>query len=178
MIDNTYNRLMMLSAEGRRGNIVDSDEKTLTMTTPCLAGSMLLPYVELIYMLPPLRRGGRKGMGKKLNIFFQWSERSFGRIQHMCVRIVQTPMRSKMKCGSTTRRQTVPVLHSMWIAHMTLSTKYVRTKSCLFYLLCHQCITIVGTILMLFTVYPTVCFIHEKWKKHTSIEGNSYLNWG
>ena len=28
MIDNTYDRLMMRSAEGRRSNIIDSDEKT------------------------------------------------------------------------------------------------------------------------------------------------------
>ena len=134
MIDNTYNRLMMLSAEGRRGNIVDSDEKTLMMTTPCLAGSMLLPYVELLYMLPPLRRGGRKGMGKKLNTCFKASASSDGRRRRMCVRNVRTQMRSEMKYDSATLRQTVPVLHSMCIEHMSFSDKYIIMEICFLYI--------------------------------------------
>ena len=43
----------------------------------------------------------------------------------MCVCIVPTPMRSKMKCVFYTLRQTVTVLHSMCIAHMTFSEKYI-----------------------------------------------------
>ena len=45
IIDNTYYRFMMWSAEGRRIDIVDYDDKYLMMTTHCLAGSMVLPDV-------------------------------------------------------------------------------------------------------------------------------------
>ena len=68
-------------------------------------------------------------MGKKLNNFFKVSARFAGIRRHMCVRIVRTPMRSKMKCGPAILRQNVPVLHGMCIAHMTLSAKYVIVKS-------------------------------------------------
>ena len=34
MIDNTYNRFMMRSAEGRRRTIVDSDDKTVDNDNP------------------------------------------------------------------------------------------------------------------------------------------------
>ena len=71
-------------------------------------------------------------MGQKFNTCFKDSERSARGRQHMCVRIVRTPMRSKMKCGSVTLRQTVHVLHRMCIAHMTLSAKYIIIKSFLF----------------------------------------------
>ena len=33
------------------------------ITTHCLAGPMVLPDVELLYMSPPLRRRGRRGVG-------------------------------------------------------------------------------------------------------------------
>ena len=72
-------------------------------------------------------------MGQKLNTCFKEIARSAGRRRHMCVQIVHTPMRSKMECGSATLRQTVPVLHSMYIAHMTLSAKYIIIKSCFYY---------------------------------------------
>ena len=69
-------------------------------------------------------------MGQKLNTCFKVISRSAGRRRHMCVRIVHTPMRSKIKCGSATLRQTVPVLHIVCIAHMNFSAKYIRIKSC------------------------------------------------
>ena len=72
-------------------------------------------------------------MVQKLNSRFKASARSAGRRRHMCVRIVRTPMRSKVKCGSATLRQTVPVLHITCIEKMTLSSKYIIIKSC-FYL--------------------------------------------
>ena len=50
MIDNTYDRFMMRSAEGRRRNIVDSDDETFDDDNPFLAGSMVLPDVEFLYM--------------------------------------------------------------------------------------------------------------------------------
>ena len=103
---------------------------TLMTRTHYLAVWMVLPYVELLYMSPPLRIGGRCGMGQRLNTCFKASTRSAVRISCMCVQIVRTPIRSKMKCGSATLRQTVPVLHSMCIAHMTLSAKYIIIKSC------------------------------------------------
>ena len=103
---------------------------------------MVLPDVEFLYMWPPLRKGGRVGMGQKLNTCFKASARSDGRRRRMCINILLTPMRSKIKCGSDTLRKTVPVLHSMCKAHMNFIDKYIIIKSCLKFL-CHQCSTIV-----------------------------------
>ena len=54
-----------------------------------------------------------------------------------------------MKCGAATLRQTVTVLHNIYIAHMTFIENYIISKS---FFKCHQCITIVDTILMLLCV--------------------------
>ena len=62
-----------------------------------------------------------------------WRTSYSGIRQWMCVRIVRTLMRSKMKCSSTTLRQTVTVLHSMRIAHTTFSEQYIIIKSCFYY---------------------------------------------
>ena len=67
-----------------------------------------------------------------INTFFKASKRYCGRIQRMCVRIVRTHMRSKMKCVSTNLIQTVSVLHSMCISHRNFSDKYIIIKSCFF----------------------------------------------
>ena len=127
---------------------------------------MVLPDLENHNMGPPLRRGGIKGMGHKLNTCFKASERSSRRRQHMYVQIVRTPMRSKMKCRSTTLRQNVPVLHSMYISHMTLSAKYIIIKSFLWI------IYVINASLLLiqfwcFFVEPISCFLPEKWEKQT-----------
>ena len=45
MIDNTYDRFMIWSAEGRGRTVDDSDGKTLMITTHFLARSMVLPDV-------------------------------------------------------------------------------------------------------------------------------------
>ena len=42
MIDNTYDRFMMCSAEGRRMNIVDSDDKTFDDDNPLFGRIMEL----------------------------------------------------------------------------------------------------------------------------------------
>ena len=64
-------------------------------------------------------------MLQKLNTCFKASARSVERRRRMCVRIMRTQMWSKMKCGSTNLRQTVSVLRSMYITHMTFSEKYI-----------------------------------------------------
>ena len=68
-------------------------------------------------------------MVQKLNTCFKASARSARRRRHICVQIVWIPMRSKMKYGYATIRQTVPVFHSMFIEYMTLSDKYIIIKS-------------------------------------------------
>ena len=100
--------------------------------TPCLAQSMVLPYFKLIYMSTPLRLGGRRAMGHRLNNFFKASSKYGKRRRGMYVHIVWTQMRSKMKCGSATLIQTVSVLHSMCTSHMTCSEIYIIIKSCFF----------------------------------------------
>ena len=102
----------------------------LMTTTHCLDGSMVLPDVELLYMSPPLRNVGRRGVVHRLNTCFKASARSSRRRRRMFVRIVRTQMKSEMKFGSATLRQTVPFFHRMCIAHMTFSDKYIRIKSC------------------------------------------------
>ena len=108
---------------GGGGILLTLMTKPWMMTTHCLGRSMVLPDVELLYMGPLLRRWQRRGMGHKLNTCFKTSARSNRRIWNMYVRIVRTLMRSKMKCGSVTLRQTVPILHSLCIAHMNFSAK-------------------------------------------------------
>ena len=137
--------------------------KLLMTKTKCLDVSMVILDVGLLYMSPQLRRGGRKGMGQRLDTCFKASARSSGRRWRMCVWIVRTQMRSKMKFGPATLRQTVPVLYSMCIAHMTVGYKYVINKSCFSFILCHQCITICVSCSI---------FINEKWQNKT------HLNWG
>ena len=131
--------------------------------TYCLSGSMVLPGVELLYISPPLRRGGIRGVRQRLNPCFTMSARSSGRRWRMCVWNVQKQMRSELKFGSATLRQTIPVLHNMYIAHTTFSNKYIIIKSCIIFL-CHQCSTMLIQIWQFF-VHPTVCFLHAKYQK-------------
>ena len=107
---------------------------TLTMITlmtrnQCLTGLMVLSDVELLYISPPLRRGERREMVQRLNTCFKASARSPEKRRRMCVQIVRTQMRSKIKCGSATLRQTAPVLHIVCVSHMNFSDKYIRIKS-------------------------------------------------
>ena len=128
IIDNIYNRFMIQSEDGRRRTIVDSDDETVDDDNPLFGWNNGAPRCGIAIHVTPLRRGERRGMGHILNTCFKASERSSGRRQHMCVHIVLTQMRSKMKCGSTNLRKTVPVLHSMCISHMTFSKKYIIIK--------------------------------------------------
>ena len=137
---------------GGRGQFMTLTMKPSMAKIHCLDGPMVLPDVELLYISPWLRIGGRRSMGQRPNTCFKASARSAGRIWHMCVQIVLTQMRSEMKCGSATLRKTVPVLHSICTAQMTFSDKYIIIKSFYFYFLCHQCSTIIDTSLMLFCV--------------------------
>ena len=73
-------------------------------------------------------------MGQRLNTCFNASARSYKRIRHLCVWNVRTQMRSEMKFGYSTLRQTVPVFHSICISHMTFSGKYIIIKPCFLYI--------------------------------------------
>ena len=88
-----YNYLaeeMIQRVKGRRRTIVESDDDYVNDRTHCLAGSMVLPDVEFLYMSDPLIRGGRRGIVQRLNTCFKASARSAGRRRHVCVQIVQT----------------------------------------------------------------------------------------
>ena len=119
----------MRSAEGRRRTIVNSDDENFDDDNQLFDRINGAPRCGIALHVTPTN----KSMGKKLNTCFKASARSSGRRRHMCVRIVRKPMRSKMKCGSVTPRQTVTVLQSMCIAHMNFSAKYIRIKSCFLY---------------------------------------------
>ena len=184
MIDNTYNRFMIWSAEGRRRKFFDSDDETVDDNNP-LFGRINGATICVISIHVTSTKKSRKNRdGKDTQYLLQASARSAGRRRHMCVRIVQTYMPSKMKYGSATISQTVPVLHSMCIAHATFSEKYIRIKSYYIYLLCHPFNTFVDTSLMFFYVSYSMFSTCKMWKTHTprlrvmatSIEGKVRYN--
>ena len=51
---------------GGGGKLLTVMTIALLTRTHCLAGSMVLPYVEFIYISPPLRIGGRRGTEQRL----------------------------------------------------------------------------------------------------------------
>ena len=113
---------------GGIGQLLNMMKITLVMRTHCLTGSMVFPDVWLFYMSPPLIKGGIIGIVQRLNTLFKASESSSGRRQNICVRIVRTHLRSWMKYGSTTPKQTITVLCTMCIAHMNFSDKFIIIK--------------------------------------------------
>ena len=119
---------MMRSAEGRKRNIVDSDEKTFDDDNPLFGQINSAPRCGISLHVTPTKKRRKKSDGTETHTCFKASARSSVRRRHMCVHIVQTPMRSKMKHGSATLRKTVPVLNSMYIEHTTLSAKYIIIK--------------------------------------------------
>ena len=119
---------------GVGGQLLTLTMKPLMTRTNCLDGSMVLPDVEFLYMSPPLKRGGIIRMGQRHNTFFKAIARSDGRRWRICVRILRTHMRSKMKYGSVTSRKTVPIFHILCIAHMNFSEKYIIIKSLYIYI--------------------------------------------
>ena len=153
---------------GRGGQFLTLMKITLMTRTYCLAGSMVLPVVELFYMSPPLIIGGRRGMVNRLNTCFKASERSSGRRRRMCVWSVQTQMRSKMKCGSATLRQTVPVFHSTCIAHIPFSDKYIIIKSCFF--------NAINAALLLIQVWCFLCSLQFVFYMQNAFK--MHINWG
>ena len=117
---------------GGGGQLLTLMTITFITITHCLAGSMVLPDGELIYISPPLVIGGRRGMEHILNNCLKASESSALRRQHMYVQIVSTLARSKTKFESDTLRKTVHVLHMIWISHMEFSEIYIIIKSCFY----------------------------------------------
>ena len=115
-------------------------------------------------------KGGRRGTGKRLNTWFKESSRSSGRRKHVRVQNVQTQMRSEIKYEYIKQIWTVHVLHSVCIAHITFSDKYIIIKSC-FYLFNDINAALFLTQFWWFFVQPTVCFLHTKYQK-------THLNWG
>ena len=109
-------------------NIVDSNDEIFDDDNPLFGRINGAPRCGISINVTPTNNRSKKRDGTEFNTCFKASARSSGRRQHMCVWIVRTPMQSKMKCGSTTLRQPVPVLRSMCIAHTTLSAKYIRIK--------------------------------------------------
>ena len=47
-----------------RWEVIAAVAEPLLTTTHCLSGSMVLPDVELLYISPPLRRGGKRWTGR------------------------------------------------------------------------------------------------------------------
>ena len=91
MIDNTYDRFMMQSAEGRRRNIVDYDDKTFDDDNILFIQINGAPRCGISLHVTPNKNRREKCMGEKLNTCFKASARSARRIRHVCVWIVWTP---------------------------------------------------------------------------------------
>ena len=108
MIDNIYDRFMMRIEEGRRRNIVDSDDENFDDYNPRFGRINGAPRCGISLHVTPTKKRRKKRYGTETQYLLQGAMYS-GRRRHMCVWIVRTPVRPKMKCGSVTLRQTVPV---------------------------------------------------------------------
>ena len=129
MIDITYDRFMIRQKYGRRGTIVDSDNDYVNDKNPLFGRINGATRSVIDLHVKPTKKRRRRGMGQRFNNCFKASARSAGRRRQMCVRSVRTHIWSKMKCGSANLIKTVPILHSMKIAHTNFSEKYIMIKS-------------------------------------------------
>ena len=71
IIDNTYNRFMMRSAEGMRRTIVDSDDETFDDDNPLFGRINGAPICEISLHVTPDKKSRKKRDGKETQYFLQ-----------------------------------------------------------------------------------------------------------
>ena len=103
MIDNTYNRFMMRSAEGRRRNIVNSDDETFDDDNPLFDRINSAPRCGISLHVTPTKKRRKKRDGTETQYFLQGECKVFRKkTAHVC-----------SDCADTNA-----VKNEMWVCHL------------------------------------------------------------
>ena len=132
MIDNTYDRFMIQSEEGRRRTIVDSDDKTFDDDNPLFCRINGAPRCGIYLHATPTKNRSKKRDGKETKYLLQ------GKCK-VC-RKKTTPVCSdcadidafKNEMWVCHPKTKCYCFYIMYISYMNLSAKYIIIKSCLF----------------------------------------------
>ena len=100
MIDNTYDRFMMMSAEGRRRHIVDSDDENFDDDNPMFGGINGAPRCGVSQPVTSTKKRRKKRYGTETQYLLQ-GERKVSRTTHVC-----------SDCADTNS-----VKNEMWVCH-------------------------------------------------------------
>ena len=148
--------------------MVDSDKKDVDDDNQLLGRINGTPRYGIALYVTPTKKRRKKRDGTETQYFIQCECKVYqNKMTRMCWNFADTDA-VKIKCGSATLRQTIPILHSMCIAHMTFSDKYIRIKSYFYiYFIFHQCSTIVDTSLMFFLCSLQYVLYMQSIKKNT-----------
>ena len=85
MIDNTYDRFMMRSAEGRRRNIVDSDDETFDDNNPLFGKINGAPRCGIYLHVTPTKRRRKKRDRRETQYLLQGECKVFRKkMTHVC----------------------------------------------------------------------------------------------
>ena len=91
MIDNTYNRFMMRSAEGRRRTIVDSDDKTFDDDNPLFGQINRAPRFGIALHGNPTKKRREKRDGSETQYLLQGKCKVFRKkMTHVCLYCADT----------------------------------------------------------------------------------------
>ena len=86
MIDNTYNSFMIRSAEGRRGGVVDSDEKIIDDDNPLFGRINGAPRCGISLHFTPTMKRRKKRDGTETQYLLQGKCKVFRKkITHVCL---------------------------------------------------------------------------------------------
>ena len=91
MIDNTYDRFMMGSAEGRRRTIVDSDEETFDDENPLFGRINSAPIFGIALNVTPTKKRRKKRDGTETQYLLQGECKVFQKkTTHVCSYFLDT----------------------------------------------------------------------------------------
>ena len=124
---------MICIEEGRRRTIVYSDDETFDDNNPLFGQFNGAPRCGIAIHVTPTKKTRNKSDGTDTQYLLQGKCKVLQKnMTHVCLDCADTDAVKNMKCGSATLRHAVLVLHSICIAHMTFSDKYITIKSCLY----------------------------------------------
>ena len=132
MIDNTYDRFMIISAEGRRRTIVEYDEKTFDNDNPLFGRINGATRCGISLHVTPTKKRRKNRDGKQIQYLLQGKCKVFQKkTTRVCSNCVETDavINEMWVCHP---KKIVFVLHSMCISHMTFSAKYFIIKLFIF----------------------------------------------
>ena len=128
MIDDTYDRFMIRSAEGRRRTISEYDDETVNDDNPLFGQINHAPIcVFLIHGIHTKKRREKK-CGAETQYFLEDECKVFRKkTAHVCSYCEDADVVKNKMCVCHNKK-TVPVLYSMCIAHLNFSGKYIIDK--------------------------------------------------